>query len=195
MTVKSELYEHRAILIVGFVMVFFAFGIPTYSMPFIYIGAVEEFGWSEEQVNLLSTAKFMVGAIAALLMGILVDRFGARWITVLGALVSGAAMLLFIRATTLPVYYLAGALLGFAASSVSATMKIIVARSFGAGQGTAMGIVLTATSAAGVFTPQILPPMMEAYGWRMTMAMMSAGVLLIALPSWVLAIWLNSDLK
>ncbi len=194
MSVKRELYKHRAILIIGFIMIFFAFGIPTYSMPFIYAGAVEEFGWSKEQVNLLSTAKFLVGAAAALVMGILVDKHGARWITTLGALVSGGAMLLFIGATTLPVYYLAGAFLGFAASSVSASMKIIVARSFGSGQGTAMGIVLTATSAAGIFTPQILPPMMQAYGWRLTMGYMSAGVLLIALPAWLIAIRLNTDL-
>jgi nitrate/nitrite transporter NarK len=117
MSVKSELYKHRAILIIGFVMVFFAFGIPTYS-----IGAVEEFGWSKEQVNLLSTAKFLVGAAAALGMGILVDKHGARGITTIGALVSGGAMLMFVGATTLPVYYLAGAFLGFAASSVSASM-------------------------------------------------------------------------
>ena len=92
MSVKNELYKHRAILIIGFIMIFFAFGIPTYSMPFIYAGAVEEFGWSKEQVNLLSTAKFLVGAVAALGMGILVDRHGARWITTLGALVSQTIM-------------------------------------------------------------------------------------------------------
>ena len=126
MSVKSELYQHRAILIIGFIMIFFAFGIPTYSMPFIYAGAVEEFGWSKEQVNLLSTAKFLVGAAAALIMGILVDKHGARWITTIGAVVSGGAMLLFIGATTLPIYYLAGAFLGFAASSVSACFRSLI---------------------------------------------------------------------
>jgi MFS family permease len=195
MSTKSELLEHRGILVIGFLMAFFTFAVPTYSMPFIYAGAVEEFGWSREQVNLLSTAKFMVGALAALGMGILVDRFGARWITVFGSLVGGVAMLLFIRATELPIYYLAGALLGFSASSVLAAIKIIVSRSFGAAQGTAMGIVLTATSVAGVIMPQIMPPMMQAFGWRMTMGYLSVGVLFIAIPIWLIAIWRLKDLR
>jgi MFS family permease len=195
MSVREELLEHSGILIVGFLMVFFTFAVPTYSMPFIYAGAVEEFGWSKEQVNLLSTAKFLVGAVAALGMGILVDRWGARWITVVGALVGGAAMLLFFKATELPIYYAAGALLGFSASSVVAAMKIIVSRSFGAAQGTAMGIVLTATSFAGVLMPQIMPPLMQAYGWRATMGYLSGGVLFIAIPIWLIAMWLNKDLR
>lgn len=195
MTVRDELLEQKGILFVCFLMVFFTFAVPTYSMPFIYSGAVDEFGWSKEQVNLLSTAKFLVGAAAALGMGILVDRWGARWITVFGALVGGAAMLLFFKATELPTYYAAGALLGFSASSVVAAMKIIVSRSFGAAQGTAMGIVLTATSFAGILMPQILPPLMQEYGWRATMGYLSFGILFVAIPLWLIAMWMNSGLR
>jgi predicted MFS family arabinose efflux permease len=36
---------------------------------------------------------------------------------------------------------------------------------------------------------------MEAYGWRVTMGYMSMGVLLIALPAWLIAIRLNRDLR
>lgn len=195
MSVKSELLEQPGILIVCFLMVFFTFAVPTYSMPFIYTFAELEFGWSKEQVNLLSTAKFLVGAAAALGMGILVDRWGARWITLFGALVGGAAMLLFFKATTLPIYYTAGALLGFSASSVVAAMKIIVARGFGAAQGTAMGIVLTATSFAGILMPQILPPLMQEYGWRATMGYLSGGVLFVAIPVWIVGNTLSRNLR
>ena len=195
MSKRSELLEHPGILIVGFLMAFFTFAVPTYSMPFIYAGAVEEFGWSREQVNLLSTSKFIVGAVAALAMGIAVDRYGARWITLLGCVVGGAAMLLFIEADNLPIYYLAGALLGLSASSVLAVIKLLVSRGFGASQGVALGAVLTATSFAGVIMPQIFPPMMEAYGWRMTMGYLSMGVIFIAIPTWLLAIWLSKDVR
>lgn len=195
MSTRPELLEHPGILIVGFLMAFFTFAVPTYSMPFIYVGAVDEFGWSREQVNLLSTSKFIVGAVAALAMGIAVDRYGARWITLLGCLVGGAAMLLFIKATVLPVYYLAGALLGFSASSVLAAIKILVSRSFGASQGVAMGSVLTATSFAGVIMPLVFPRMMEAFGWRTTMGYLSVGVILVAIPTWLIAIAVSKDVR
>ncbi len=55
--------ENRAIIVVAFVLVFLAFGVPNFSMPFIYGEAMEEFGWSNTQANLLATAKFLIGAV------------------------------------------------------------------------------------------------------------------------------------
>jgi MFS family permease len=173
------------LLLVAFVLVFFAFGIPNYSLQFMYGPAMEEFGWSNAQVNLLSTAKFLIGAVAALGMGILVDRIGGRWAVLFGAATGGIAMGLFLFATNLPVYYLAGAMLGFSASSIVAAMKVIVARLYKVHQGLAMGVVLTATSTGGVVMPWIWPPLLEIMNWRQIIAMLSIGPLLIAVPLWL----------
>jgi MFS family permease len=94
-------------------------------------------------------------------------------------------MALFLLATNLPVYYLAGALLGFSASSIVAAMKVIVARLFSANQGLAMGIVLTATSFGGVVMPLVWPPLLEIMNWRQIIALMSLGPFLIAVPLWL----------
>ena len=141
---KRELYDNWPMMVVAFLLVFLAFGVPTYSLPFMYGAAMEEFGWTNAQVNLLSTAKFLIGACAALGMGILIDKAGGRWTVLAGAATGGIAMVLFLFATNLPIYYLAGAMLGFSASSIVAAMKVIVARLFAVNQGLAMGIVLTA---------------------------------------------------
>ena len=65
MAAKQELADQWSLIVIAFLLVFVAFGVPTYSMPFIYGAAMEEFGWSNAQVNLLSTAKFVIGAGAA----------------------------------------------------------------------------------------------------------------------------------
>src|SRR5690606_32559425 len=148
-TARQELAVNWPIVTVAFILVFFAFGVPTYSYPFMYAAAMEEFGWSNTEAQLLNTAKFLMGAVAALGMGMLIDRVGGRWTVLAGAAVGGIAMALFMFATSLPVYYLAGVLLGFSAASIVAAMKVIVARLFTANQGLAMGIVLTATSFGG----------------------------------------------
>ena len=183
-TAKSELSHHWSLVTVAFLLVFFAFGVPTYSLPFMYNAAMQEFGWTNAQANLLSTAKFLIGAVAALGMGMLIDKVGGRWTVLAGTLVGGIAMALFLCATNLPVYYLAGALLGFSAASIVAAMKVIVARLFHANQGLAMGVVLTATSFAGVVMPQVWPPLLEIMNWRSIIAMMSVGPLLLAAPLW-----------
>jgi MFS family permease len=186
-TPSHELTRNWPILVVAFILVFLAFGIPTYSLPFMYGPAMQEFGWTNAEVNLLSTAKFVIGAVAALGMGILVDRLGGRLAVLIGTAAGGVAMAMFLFATNLPVYYLAGAMLGFSASSIVAAMKVIVSRLFTIHQGAAMGIVLTATSTGGVVMPWIWAPLLEAgWNWRTIIAMMSIGPFLIAVPLWVI---------
>lgn len=192
---KRELYDNWPMMVVAFVLVFLAFGVPTYSLPFMYGAAMEEFGWSNAQVNLLSTAKFVIGAGAALGMGILVDKVGGRWTVLAGAAAGGLAMVLFLFATNLPIYYLAGAMLGFSASSIVAAMKVIVARLFAVNQGLAMGIVLTATSFGGVVMPWIWPPMLEVMNWRQIIAVMSLGPFLIAVPLWLVFMTMNTRMR
>ncbi len=185
-TARQEIAHNWPLMLVAFLLVFFAFGVPTYSLPFLYGPAMEEFGWSNAEVNLLSTAKFLIGAVAALGMGILVDRMGGRWTVLVGAAAGGVAMALFLFATSLPVYYLAGAMLGFSASSIVAAMKVIVARLFAVNQGLAMGIVLTATSFGGVVMPWVWPAMLETMNWREIMALLSLGPFVVAVPAWLI---------
>src|SRR5690606_41536888 len=116
----------------------------------------------------------------------LIDKVGGRWPVLAGTAAGGVAMALFLFATNLPVYYLAGALLGFSASWIVAAMKVIVARLFSANQGLAMGIVLTATSVGGIAMPLVWPPLLEVMNWRQIFALLSVGPLLIAVPLWLM---------
>ncbi len=186
MSAKEELLDNWPMLVVAFLLVFFAFGVPTYSLPFMYGAAMEEFGWSNAQVNLLSTAKFLMGAVAALTMGILLDKMGGRWTVLVGAAAGGIAMAMFYFATNLPVYYLAGVMLGFSASSIVAAMKVVVARLFSANQGLAMGIVLTATSFGGVVMPWVWGTALDSMNWRTIISLLSLGPLVIAVPTWLI---------
>ncbi|HEX5420779.1 MAG TPA: MFS transporter [Gammaproteobacteria bacterium] len=183
---KEELFENWPMMVVAFVLVFFAFGVPTFSLAFMYGPAMHEFGWTNAEVNLLSTSKFLIGGAAALCMGLVIDKVGGRWTVLVGTAVGGLAMALFLFATNLPVYYLAGALLGFSASSIVAAMQVVVARLFSANQGIAMGVVLTATSFGGVVMPQVWPPLLQVMNWRHIFLLLSIGPLVIAVPLWLI---------
>ena len=184
---KKELAEGWPMLAMAFFLVFFAFGVPNFSMPWMYAPAMEEFGWSNAEVTLLATAKFLVGAIAALGMGILVDKIGGRVSVLVGTLSAGIALVLFLWATTLPVYYLAGAMLGLSASSILAAMKVVVSRLFSMNQGLAIGIVTSATSFGAIVMPAIWGPLLEAgMNWRHIAALLSLASFVIATPMWLI---------
>ncbi|MDR0780999.1 MAG: MFS transporter [Pseudomonadales bacterium] len=183
---KQELLANWQILAVAFMLVFFSFGVPNFSLPFMYKPAMDEFGWSNAQVNLLSTSKFLVGAAAALGMGILIDKIGGKLSVLIGALCGGIAMALFLLASNLPVYYLAGAVLGLSASSIVAAMKVVVSRLFEINQGLAIGIVLSATSLGQTLMPLVWGPALDAgYNWRHIAGVLSLGSLLISTPLWI----------
>ena len=185
-TTKQELKDNWVVLLIAFSLVFFSFGVPNFSLPWIYEPAMAEFGWSNAQVNLLSTAKFLVGAVAALGMGIMIDRIGGKLSVLLGALSGGVAMAMFLMATNLGVYYLAGGLLGLSASSIVAAMKVIVSRLFDINQGLAIGIVLGGTSAGQLIMPLIWSPLLDSgMNWREIFAWLSLGSFLISTPMWI----------
>lgn len=184
---KQELKDNWVVLVIAFSLVFFSFGIPNFSLPYIYAPAMAEFGWSNGQVNLISTAKFLVGACAALGMGVMIDKMGGKLSVLLGALSGGFAMAMFYFATNLGIYYLAGAMLGLSASSIVAAMKVIVSRLFDINQGMAIGIVLGGTSAGQFVTPWIWGYFLEAgVNWRTIFTFLSLGSFLVSTPMWII---------
>ncbi len=184
---RRELMANWQVLVVAFLLVFFSFGVPNFSLPYMYKPAMDEFGWSNTEVNLLSTAKFLIGAVAALGMGILIDKIGGKLAVLIGALAGGCAMALFLIATTLPIYYLAGALLGVSASSIVSAMKVVVSRLFEINPGLALGIVLGATSLGQTVMPFVWTPLLEAgINWRSIAGMLSLGSLLVSAPLWLI---------
>jgi MFS family permease len=185
-TTLRELMDNWVILLIAFALVFFSFGVPNFSLPWIYDPAMAEFGWTNAQANGISSSKFLVGAGSALGMGILIDKIGGKVAVLLGALSGGIAMALFLFATNLPIYYLAGALLGLSAASIVAAMKVVISRLFDINQGVAIGIVLGGTSMGQVVMPWIWEPMLAAgYNWRFIFGVLSLGSFLVSTPLWI----------
>lgn len=187
LTTRQELQKNWAVLLIAFLLVFFSFGVPNFSLPWIYVPAMDEFGWTNGEVNLISSSKFLVGAAAALGMGILIDRIGGKISVLLGALSGGVAMAMFLLATNLPIYYLAGALLGLSAASIVAAMQVVISRLFEINQGVAIGIVLGGTSMGQIVMPLVWEPLLEAgYNWRHIFGFLSLGSLLVSTPLWMI---------
>jgi MFS family permease len=181
---REEFRSSWPVLTVAFVMIFFGFGVPAFSLMFIYAGAVEEFGWTREQATLLASYKFVTAAAAGLLVGRLLDILQPKYVVAAAAVCGSVALgcLLFVDA--LPAYYAVGVMLGVNAGGMTVAMKVLVCRIYERSAGTALGLVLTGTSAAGVVLPLCVAPMMQTIGWRPAMAVMSLGTWLVGLPCW-----------
>ena len=186
MTSAKELKEQWPLILVLFLMQVFAFGFPTFALPFVYSGAIEEFGWTRQEAVLLTSFKFYVSAMAALIVGRLLDVLNPKHVIAVSALLGALAMVGFMAADTLPVYYALGVLLGLNGTGMAVSVNVVVSRAFEKSTGTMLGIVLSGTSVAGMILPMMMAPMMMAIGWRPAMAVLSCGIWVFALPAWLI---------
>ncbi len=182
----KELREQWPLIAVLFLMQIFAFGFPTFALPFVYSGAIEEFGWTRQEAVLLTSFKFYVSALAALGVGRLLDVVNPKYVIAVSALLGACAMAGFMAADNLPVYYALGILLGLNGTGMAVSVNLVVSRSFEKSTGTMLGIVLSGTSVAGMILPVLMAPLMIAIGWRPTMAVLSCGIWIFALPAWLI---------
>ena len=172
----KELREQWPLVLVLFFMQVFAFGFPAFALPFVYSGAVEEFGWTRQEAVLLTSFKFYVSAAAALVVGRLLDVVNPKYVIAVSALLGALAMAGFMAAETLPVYYALGVFLGLNGTGMAVSVNLVVSRSFEKSTGTMLGVVLSGTSVAGMILPVLMAPLMVGIGWRPAMAVLSCGI-------------------
>ena len=185
-TFRKELRGQWPFILVLFLMQVFAFGFPTFALPFVYSGAIEEFGWTRQEAVLLTSFKFYVSAVAALMVGRLLDIINPRYVIAVSAFLGALAMVGFSLADRLPIYYSLGVLLGLNGTGMAVSVNVVVGRSFEKSTGTILGIVLSGTSVAGMILPILMAPLMVTIGWRLAMALLSCGIWLVALPAWLI---------
>ena len=182
----KELRGQWPLIAVLFLMQVFAFGFPTFALPFVYSGAIEEFGWTRQEAVLLTSFKFYVSAAAALIVGRLLDVVNPKYVIAVAALLGATAMVGFLAADGLPVYYALGVLLGLNGTGMAVSVNVIAGRSFEKSTGTMLGIILSGTSVAGMILPILMAPLMVSIGWRPAMAVLSCGIWVFALPAWLM---------
>lgn len=179
---KREFGDNWRILTVAFFCLLFAFSAPAFVMPFLYPEVIREFGWSREQAVLLASWKYLTGSVVSIVVGRFIDVIGVRRVLITVSALGGLALLSFLWTPGLSAYYLAGVLLGFSGAGTMVSIKVLVSRAFHVSQGTAMGVAMLGTSVGSVVVPVIATLLIEAWGWRAGVALLSAGVWLVALP-------------
>lgn len=179
---RGELRDNWPVLMLAFSCLFFGFSAPAFSLPFLFGEVIKEFGWTREQATLLASAKYLTGAVAALVVGRCLDMIGVRAALMAALGIGGIALVSLFFVNGLTAYYLAGVLLGLAGPGAMVAVQILVSRTFHASQGTAIGVALLGTSLGSVVVPLVISALVTSLGWRLAFPALSLGIWLIVLP-------------
>ena len=141
-----------------------------------------ETGWSRAGISFAMTINFIVMAFGSFAWGAASDRWGARVVTLIGALLLGTALIVASRAATLLEFQLTfGILIGLAASSFFAPMIANVTGWFETRRNLAVSLVSAGVGMAPLTLSPLASWLITHHGWRA--AMFDIGVL-----AWVLVI-------
>jgi MFS family permease len=153
-----------------------------YSFTVFFNPIVEEFGWSYAATSFAASLRNVEGGIISPLIGAAADRWGARRLLMLGAVMTGLGFVLLSRIDSLWTFY---AFFIFISIGVSIMLPIpgwaAVTNWFHRKRGLAMGILSGAIGLGGMIV-YFINRLIEWYGWRTTLVILGFGTILVCLP-------------
>jgi MFS family permease len=145
---------------------------------------VRHFGWSRTQVSMLTSAISLAAAVVGPGVGWMLDRFEARWMTTIAAVVCGVAFLMASTAQTLVWMITAYALLGAgAAAAVMIPTYFVISNWFVERRALAMTLAITGIEVGGTVIAMTVAFVIAHAGWRTAYLVLAAPVLIVVVPA------------
>ncbi|MDX3925748.1 MAG: MFS transporter [Shinella sp.] len=139
-----------------------------------------ETGWSRAGISSAMTLNFLVMGVGGFLWGAATDRFGARIVVLIGAVLLGLALVLASRTGSLLTFQLTyGVLVGLSASAFFAPMIAVTTAWFEKNRSLAVSLVSAGMGVAPMTVSPFARWLITAYDWRT--AMLAIGIM-----AWVL---------
>jgi len=179
---KSKVFYGYWIVVAAFFCLFISSGCGFYAFSLFVKPLQASFDWGRGEIMAAFTIFFLIMGVASPFIGVLVDHYGARIVTFIGALIAGLGFILLTLMHNLWHFYAGWAVVGVglaAMSSVPATA--IVSNWFKKRRGTAIGLMSTGAGAAGLLALPIGDYLIPNFGWR-------SSYLALALLIWVVIV-------
>ena len=146
----------------------------------------EEMGWSLGALSLAITFRMAVSGATAPLIGLIIDRFGPRWLGLLAGLVAGGSLIGLFYAEQLWLIYLLFAIsggVGLGGGPGGNLLTLVpVAKWFVQKRGRAMSIATTGMAVGTVLAIPATQWIIQNMGWREAWAILGVMVAIIIIP-------------
>jgi MFS family permease len=141
-------------------------------------------GWSRAGISSAMTLNFLVMGLGGFAWGALSDRFGARIVVTIGAVLLGLALVLASRAGSLMTFQVTyGVLVGLAASAFFAPMIALTTGWFDTHRSLAVSLVSAGMGVAPMTISPFARWLISAYDWRTAMFDIGITAWVLLLPA------------
>jgi MFS family permease len=173
------------------VTVTISYGVLYYAFTVLAPAISADTGWSPTAVTAAFSAGSLVGAVAGIAAGRVLQRRGPRPVMTVGSLLGAGAVALVALAPTYPLFVVGWLLVGLAAAGTFYPPAFAaLTQWYGAGRVRAITtLTLVAGFASTIFAP-LTAALEEWVGWRGTYLVLAALLLVVTAPLHALALWL-----
>jgi MFS family permease len=171
-------YYGWLIVAVSFVTLGLAFGV-WYSFSVFFVAITRDFGWNRAATSSIFSIFIICHYLSAALVGILIDRYGPRWIIPTGALWLAGALWLVSGADSLPQFYWRyglGAAIGVSVIGF-VPHAAILPRWFVRRRGLAVGIAMSGIGVGMLIIPPLMERIIQLHDWRFAYRILALLVL------------------
>jgi MFS family permease len=157
---------------------FFA-GIPLHSYAIFLRPVSEQFGWTRQSASTGYAMLALMAAIAAPLVGRLIDRIGARRVIIPSLAAAGVALMsLSTLTSSLTLFYVICGVIGLAAIGASpVAYSRVIFGWFDAHRGRALGAMLAGGMVSSIVAPPITVTLIRTFGWRTAWLVLGAAII------------------
>jgi MFS family permease len=157
---------------------FFA-GIPLQTYAIFLRPVADQFGWTRQSASTGYAMLALVAAIAAPLVGRMIDRFGARRVIIPALTITGLALMsLSALTSSLAHFYVVCGVIGLAVIGASpVAYSRVIFGWFDAHRGRALGTMLAGGMVSAIVLPPITVSLIGALGWRTAWLVLGAAII------------------
>ena len=164
----------------SFLVLLFTVGVGLYAPPVFLVPLQDHFGWSRAAIAGGSAVGALTAGIMGALVGVGIDRYGARRVMTVGALVMGCGFGLMSIIRSLWQFYALNVIGAIGIACVAwIPNQTLISNWFTRKRGMAMGITLAGIGFGGLIMPPLASLVRAEFGWRVAYAVLGSLILVI----------------
>jgi len=158
--------------------------LPIYTLGVFAAPLSQEFGWGIDRIFIALLVTTICSLLLSPLIGLIVDRIGARKVVLPSVLGFGLCLMLHgLNPGSFPLYVATWVIIGvLGAGTLPITWTRVINNWFSECRGLALGLALVSTGIAGIGAKFWVAYLIEAFGWRGAFVGLGLLPLVIALP-------------
>ncbi len=181
---KTKLFYGWWIVAATNIICMLGYGTWLYSFGVFFKPMSEEFGWTRAMTSGAYALRSVEGGVASPIVGWAVDKYGARLLVIIGAIVAGGAFCLMPLIKSLMGFYLIYGIMLSAGMSAMLYLPAwtVIAKWFHRRLSLALALLSVGAGFGGIICAPLAAHMIHRFGWRSAFVVMGIFIWVVVIP-------------